>query len=156
VRGLTCATREHLTLQPRSRATHTDSRPAPRDVDVVRERDGELRIAVPRRRHAELAAEPLERRVERVEARRGGEEPPVPVALRTPLLEPRDVEEGCGELVPLRQLAALGLLPGLGPVRDVVAEAEIACSERVENPASAALDAIGDLHDARVYGRRGD
>ena len=116
----------------------------------MRERDRELRVPVPRRRHAELATEPLERRVERVEARGGGEEPPVPVALRPALLEPREVEEGGGELVALRQLAALGLLPGLGPVGDVVADTEIARSERVEYPASAALDAIGDLHGAAV------
>jgi hypothetical protein len=29
----------------------------------------------------------------------------------------------------------------------------VARAERLENPASAALDAIGDLHEARVYGR---
>src|SRR5690349_7325521 len=60
---------ERATLETRRRAADADPRPLPRDVDVMRERDREARIPVARRLEPELAAQPLERRIERIETR---------------------------------------------------------------------------------------
>src|SRR3954468_5919080 len=101
-----CPARESVTLQPRSGAEHADPGPAPGHVDVMRERDGEPRSPVARRLGAQLPAQPFERRVEWIEAGRGGEEATVRIALRSPLLDPREVEEARRELVSMRPLAA--------------------------------------------------
>jgi len=55
---------QHVPLQPRGRPAHADARPAPRVVDVVREGDAERAVG-----EAELRAQPLQRRVERIETR---------------------------------------------------------------------------------------
>jgi len=59
------------------------------------------------------------------------------------------VKEGGGELVFLRQLAALDLLPGLGPEWQIVAEPKIGCAERVQHPPSPPLDALGNRNGGR-------
>jgi hypothetical protein len=141
--------REHVSLEARGSAEHADARPAPRHIDVVRQRDHEAGAAVPRSLHAELAAQPLERRIERVEAGRRREETPMAVAGRADLLDPGEMEEGGGEVVSFGQLAALDLLPGLGPVWQVVAEGKTPRPERVENPASPGLHALGNLDPGR-------
>ena len=149
------AAREGVTLQPRGGAAHADRSPAPRDVDVVRERDGEPCAAVARRLGAELPAQPLERRVERIEARRGGEEASVAVVLGPPLLDPREMEEGRCELVSFGELAMLDRLPCVGPVRQIVAETQAGSSHHVEHPARPLLDRSGDRHGASVVPRNG-
>ncbi len=98
--------RESVTLQPGGRAAYADRRPAPGDVHVVRERDGEPRAPVARRLDAELPAQPLERRVERIETRGRGEEASVPIA--APLRAPRPARGG-------RTPAASGSPPGSSP-----------------------------------------
>jgi len=60
------------------------------------------------------------------------------------LLDPRKVEERLGQLVAFRPLAALDLLPGRLAVGQVVAEANLARTDRVQDPAGAALDRRGD------------
>lgn len=60
------------------------------------------------------------------------------------LLDPGEVEERLGELVVLGPLPTLDLLPGLGPVGDVVPEAELTGSDRVEDPARLSLDRFRD------------
>src|SRR4029450_1857321 len=84
--------------------------------------------------------EPFERRIERVETRGCCSEAVVLVPQPVALLDPGKVEERLGEVVSLRSLTALDLLPRLGPVRQVVAEAEIARADRVEHPARPSLD----------------
>src|SRR5204863_136356 len=81
------AGRAYVPLDARSGAAHADPRPAPRHVDVVRERDREPGASVPRRRQPELAAETLERRIEGVENGRRGEKAPVAVARAGDLLD---------------------------------------------------------------------
>jgi hypothetical protein len=66
------------------------------------------------------------------------------VARTFPLLDPGKVEERLGELVVLGSLPPLDLLPGLGPVGDVVPEAELTGSDRVEDPARLSLDRFRD------------
>ncbi len=69
----------------------------------------------------------------------------VPVApRRVPFLDPCEVEEGLREVVAVRALPPLHLLPGGGVVGNVVAETEIAGADRVEHPAGAPLDPLGD------------
>src|SRR5207248_9314026 len=58
---------QRVCLQPCGGAADTDPRPAPRGVDVVRECDGEACSVPARRLDAEVRAQPLERRIERVE-----------------------------------------------------------------------------------------
>ena len=154
VQGRVHAPRQRMILQPRCRAEHPDPRPAPRDVDVVRERDGEPRSPVARRLHTELPAQPLERRVERIETRGSGEEASVPVVLGRTLLDPREVEEARRELVSVRQPAALDRLPRLGPVGHVVAETQTGGAHHVEHPARPLLDRSGDRHRASVVRER--
>ena len=110
--------------------------------------DGEAGAAPARRLDAELPAQPLERRVERVEAasrtrgsgraRRAG--PSAPRSARggrTPRRDRRPADA-----------VRLDLLPGASRVRNVVAEAEVARAERVEHPAGAPLDVRRDQRNA--------
>ena len=129
-----------MALQARGGPAHADPRPAPGRVDVVGERDREARSRPAWRFDPEPGTEALERRVERVEARRGRRESPVPVPRRAALLEAREVEERLGEIVADRTLASVDPLPGLRPVGHVVAEAELARPERVEHPPGLPLD----------------
>ena len=108
------------------------------------ERDGEAGAAPARRLDAEPAPQALERRVERIERRAGRTEPPVLVARALPLLDAGEVEERLGELVAVGPLSPLDLLPGLGPVGNVVAEADLAGADRVEHPARLPLDRFRD------------
>ena len=107
-------------------------------------RDGEAGAAPARRLDAEPAAQTLERWVERLERGAGRPEPAVLVARAVSLLEAGEVEERLGELVALRPLAPGNLLPGLGPVGDVVPEPELTGSDRVEDPAGLPLDRFRD------------
>src|SRR5436190_7952150 len=129
---------ERVSLQASSRGADADARPPPGVVDVVGERDGERRVA-----DAELPAQALERRVERVEPRRFRAEAAVLVTRAVPLLHTRKMEEAGGEVV-AGQFPALDLLPRLRVIGDVVAEAELGRADRVENPARTALDLLGD------------
>jgi hypothetical protein len=60
------------------------------------------------------------------------------------LLEAGEVEERLCELVALGPPAPGNLLPGLGPVGDVVPEPELAGPDRVEDPAGLPLDRLRD------------
>ena len=102
------------------------------------ERDAERPVA-----DAEPPAQALERRVERVEPRPFRAEAPVLVARAVPLLHARKMEEAGGDVV-AGQFAALELLPRLRVIGDVVAEAELGRADRVEHPARAALDLLGN------------
>ena len=108
------------------------------------ERDGKAGATPARRLDSEPATEPLERRVEGIERGAGRTEPPVLVARPLPLLDAGEVEERLGELVAVGPLSPLDLLPGFGPVGDVVAEADLAGSDRVEDPARLPLDRFRD------------
>src|SRR3989442_1206264 len=127
----------YVLLQARRRAQHAHAGPAPGSIDVVGQRHDEARPVV---FDAKPAAEPLERRVERVEARPLGAKASVLVARTGSLLDARKVEERLCQLVLLGALAAFYLLPRLGEVRDVVAEPGVRGADRVEHPARAALD----------------
>ena len=116
----------------------------------MREGDGEPRSPEARRLDAELPAQPLERRVERIETRRGSEEASVPVELRPALLDPRKVEETGREIVSVRQLTAVDRLPGVRTIRQVFTETHVGRSHRVEHPARPLLDRSGDRHGASV------
>jgi hypothetical protein len=61
-----------------------------------------------------------------------------------PLLDAGEVEERLGELVVFRPLSTLHLLPGRGPVGDIVPEAELAGPDRVEDPPCLPLDRFRD------------
>jgi hypothetical protein len=110
----------------------------------VRQGHGEARVSPARRLDAEALPQPLERRVEGIERRRARREAAVLVPRAVALLDSRQVEERLGKLVVPGALAAGDLLPGALPIRDVVAEADLARTERVENPARAAFDRRGD------------
>jgi len=88
----------------------------------VRERDREPRAEPARRLEPELIAQPLERRIEWVERRRGRLEAPVRVAGAVPLLEPRESGE--------RLLQQLGRR---------VSDVDVAAAHRIEHPAGAVL-----------------
>ena len=64
--------REDVRLQARSGPAHAEPCPAPGHVDVVRQGDREARTAPAGRLEPEAAPEPLDRRIEGVEARRRG------------------------------------------------------------------------------------
>src|SRR5207247_9386551 len=85
-------------------------------------------------------AEPREGRVERVQARRRRAKAAVLVTRTRALLDPREMEERLRELVPVRTLAALDELPGLGAVGEVIPEPDVRGTHRVEYPARPALD----------------
>ena len=70
------------------------------------------------------------------------------VATRVTLFDPREVEERLGQVVADRQLPALDLLPGLGPVLHVVSEAHLAAADRVQNPAGPQLHLLGNQRKA--------
>ena len=126
---------EGMGLEPRCRPADSDRCPAPGRVHIVRERDGERRAAPARRLCAEPRAQPLEGRVERVETRCGDRKAAVLVARAVALLDPGEVEERLCDLVPLRPLAALGLLPRLGPELDLGAGS----AQRLQHPAGPRL-----------------
>ena len=86
----------------------------------------------------------LERWIERVEARNPRPEAAVVIACTRTLFDAREVEEPFRQLVALGTLAALDLLPGSLSVGHVVAEPDLARTDRVQDPASAALDRRGD------------
>jgi len=113
---------EDARLEPRRGPLDPEPRPAPGHVHVVREGDGEARSAPAPRLEPEPASEPVERRVERIEARGRRGEPAVLVARPVELLDAGQVEERVREVVLLRALAALDRGPCLGDVRDVGAE----------------------------------
>ncbi len=73
-----------------------------------------------RRLEPEPAPEPLERRVERVEAGRRGREAAVLVPRAVELLDAGEVEERLCEVVAVRPLSPVHLLPGRGHVGEVV------------------------------------
>lgn len=108
------------------------------------ERDGEAGAAPARWLDAELAPQALERRVERVEAGRGRSKAIVLVPGAVSLLDAGEVEERLRELVALGPLSPLDLFPGLGPVGDIVTEADFAGPDRVEDPAGLSLDRFRD------------
>src|SRR5262249_39352015 len=126
-----------IALQPRGRAPEADPRPTPRVVHVVRECDGERPVC-----EAELLAQALKGRIERIEPRPLGAEAAVLVPRPVALFDPREMEEAGGELV-LRKLTPPNQLPGLRVVRDIVAEADLRRADRVEHPARAAFDLRG-------------
>ena len=129
----------NVLLQPCGRTAQADARPAPRRVDVVRERDREARSIVSRG-DAELSPQTLERRIERIQAGPLGAKAAVLVAGTVSLLDAGKMEEAVGEVVADRSLAAIDLLPGSGVVRQVVAEAELGRADRVEHPARTSFD----------------
>jgi hypothetical protein len=133
-----------IALRPGGSALDAAARPLPRHVDVVCQRDREPGVAPPRRIEPEPLPEPLERRVERVEAGRGGPEAIVLVPRAVPLLDAGQVEERLCNVVAFGTLAALHLLPRLLAVRHVVPEAEVAGADRVEHPAGPPLDPVGN------------
>jgi hypothetical protein len=130
-------------LHPGRRTAYADARPAPRRVDIVGQRDGKALVA-----NSEVSPQPLERRVERIEAGPLGAEATVLVTRPVPLLDAGEVVEARREVVVGRQLAALDLLPGVGVVGKVVAEPDVRGADRVEHPACAALDALRDHGNA--------
>ncbi len=89
-------------------------------------------------------AQALERWIERVEARNPRREAAVVVARAGALLDPRKVEEAFGQLVACRPLAAVDLLPGSLSIGQVVAETDLSRTDRVQDPAGAALGRRGD------------
>lgn len=107
-------------------------------------RDGKPGAAPARWLDAEPAPQTLERRVERVEAGRGRSKAIVLVPGAVSLLDAGEVEERLRELVAVGSLSPLDLLPGRGPVRKVVSEAELAGPDRVEDPAGLPLDRFRD------------
>src|SRR5439155_15553843 len=126
-------------LQPRSCTTQSDPRPAPRCVDVVGQRDREPRHA--RVGDAELAAQSLQRRVERIETRPLGTEAAVLVPRADiPLLDAREVEEAFGYVVVVGTFAALDSLPRICVVRQIVTKADIGCANGIEDPSRSTLD----------------
>ena len=134
-------------LQPRSRAAQADPRPAPGRVDVVRQRNGEAWTAG--ERNTQPAAQPLERRVERVETRPLGAKAAVLITRACILLlDTRQMEEALGQVVALWTFPALHSLPGVGVVRHVVAEPNIRCSDRIQHPAGTPLDRSGNHRSA--------
>ena len=145
-RGLAAVARARGVAQSRRSASHSDRRPAPGRVDVVRETHGKMRAGPPRRLEAELPAQSLDRWVERVEAARGAGKAPVLVALPVQLLHAGEVEEGLREIVSGRPLAPGQPLPGLLDVRHVVAEPGVAGTERVEDPTRTALHLRRRVH----------
>ena len=141
----TCMT--DVLLQPRSRAAQADPRPAPGRVDVVRQRNGEAWTAGGR--NTQPAAQPLERRVERVETRPLGAKAAVLITrARILLLDTRQMEEALGQVVALWTFPALHSLPGVGVVRHVVAEADVRCADRIQHPAGTPLDRGGNHRSA--------
>ena len=120
------------------------------------ERDGEAGAAPARRLDSEPAPQTLERWVERLERGAGRPEPAVLVARGVSLLDAGEVEERLGELVALRPLAPGDLLPGLGPVGDVVPEPELTGSDRVEDPAGLPLDRFRDQLDTHSLDSRSE
>ena len=113
--------RQRVALQPSRRAPHAAPRPAPWHVDVVREGDREAGSVPLRRREAEPPAQPLERRIAEVEARRFGAKASVAVPeLRRPvsLLHARQVKERIGEVVAFRPLARDRGVPTPRPGRE--------------------------------------
>ena len=92
----------------------------------------------------ELPSQPLERRVEWIEARPLRTEAAVLVPRGRPFLDPCELEERFGELVAGRPFAAVDLLPRLGPIGQIVAEPELCHPDRVEYPPSPALVTRGD------------
>jgi len=130
---------EQVALQPRGGGAKPGARPTPRRVDVVGEGDDEAC-----RPKSELLAETLERWIERVEARPFGAKAAVLVARAFSLLDAGEVKERLGQVVRIGTLAALDLLPGLGPVGNVVPEAELRRADGIQHPACAPLDGSGD------------
>ena len=126
-------------LQPAGAEADSLARPAPGDVHVVTERDGEPGAAPAWRVEPQVPAQPLERRIEWVEARRRRGEPAVLVARPIPLLDPRKVEERLCEVVALRPPPGVDVSPGLLRVGKV-ADAQAPGPERVEHPAGAPFD----------------
>src|SRR5439155_7293658 len=134
-------------LQPRSCTAQADPRPAPRCVDVVGQRDREPRSA--RVDDAELATQSLQRRIERIEIRPLGTEAAVLVPRAgIPLLDPREVEEAFGNVVPLGAFAALDSLPRVCVVWQIVTEADIGCPDRIQHPPGTTLDRRGNHRSA--------
>ena len=131
------------------RVPNAPTRPAPGPVDVVGERDREAGAAPAGRLDPQTRAQPLQRRVERVEGRGGGRETAMAVALPAALLEPGQMPEGAGELVALGALSPLDLRPGAGVVGHLLADGELAGAERVEHPAGPRLGVGGDHGIAR-------
>src|SRR5262249_13488681 len=76
-----------VALRARGRSLDASARPLPGHVDVVGQRDDEAGAAPARRLETEARAQPLERRVERVEARRSGPEAIVLVTRPVSLLD---------------------------------------------------------------------
>ena len=106
--------------------------------------DGEAGAVISRRLGPELPSQPLERRIERIEARPLCTEAAVLVPRGRPFLDPRELEERFGELVAGRTFASVDLLPRLGPIGQIVAEPELCHPDRVECPPSPALVTRGD------------
>ncbi len=96
----------------------------------------------------ELAAQPLERWVERVEARPLGAKAAVLVTWASSLLDARQVEEALGDVVALRTLPALDSLPRVRVVRQVVAEADLRRADGIQDPAGTALGRGGNHRSA--------
>ena len=145
-RRLAAVARARGVAQSRRSAPHPDRRPAPGRVDVVRETNGKMRPGPPRRLEAELPAQSLDRRVERVEAARGAGKAPVLVALPVQLFHAGEVEEGLCEVVSGGPLATGQPLPSLLDVRHVVTEPGVAGTQRVEDPTRTALDLGRRIH----------
>ena len=87
-----------------------------------------------------LPPESLEGRVERIEARPLGTKASVLVAPAATLFHSGEVKEPVSQLVADGALAPLELLPRLGAVGHVVAEADLGRADRVEHPPCTALD----------------
>ena len=115
--------------------------------------DGEAPTAPARRLQAELPAQALERRVERVEAGGRGREPAVLVARSFQLLETSQVKERLGEIVAVGAFTSVDLLPRSLLVGNVVAEAQVVAAERVEYPAGAPFDGRRDQRSAALRTR---
>src|SRR6266540_6028746 len=129
-----------MPFQPCSSTAHADWRPAPRGVDVVRQRDDEAL----RRLHTELLAQTLERRIERLEVRPLRGETVVLVRWEVEFLDTREMEECLGEVIAFRPLASVDPVPRGGVVRHVVAEAEVGRADGVEYPPRTPLDGRRD------------
>src|SRR5882724_8108766 len=109
----------------------------------MRQRDREPRFAGVG--DAELAAQSLQRRVERVETRPLGAEAAMLVPRACiPFLDTREVEEAFGYVVALGAFAALDSLPSVLGVRQIVTEADFGRADRIQHPPGATLDRRGN------------
>src|SRR5438067_134533 len=143
-KGSAGTTVEEVRLQPGRRSAHADACPPPRGVDIVREGDRKAPPVPARGFDPEPRAQSFERRIEWIERRPSCAEAAVRVAAALDFLDPRELEERLGEVVTDRTLPAFDRVPGIFAKRNGVAEADVARADRIEHPARAPLDPLGN------------